>query len=648
MLGFFRRIIHSRVGIVVGLLLLGAIALSFAAGDIKNLMQGGIVSGSDKAATVGGSTLATTEVESRIQRVFENNRRENPTLTIGQFLNAGALGGVLDQLIDGLALKEFARDNGMRVSKKLVDAEIAGIPAFQDATGKFSQNQYRQLLAQQGISEAALRDDISGQILQRQILDPAGAGARTPQGMTLPYASMLLEKRAGTIAILPSLAFLPSAKPDEATLKRYYASNGDRFTLPEQRRVRYALFDASRFAAQTAPTDAEIAQYYKANAARYAASEKRGAHQLILPTQAAAKDIAAKVGPALTLEKAAAQAGLSVSRIAPADRAAIASQTSDAAASQIFGAARGAIVGPIKTGLGWALYSVSDIQATPARSLESARAEIAKTITETKTKQALSDFSNKIDGQIGDGATFDEVVKANGLTAAETPVLTEQGRSVTDPKAQPDPALAPILKAGFAMDQDDDPQVVQVAPDQRGAVVAVSQVVPAGPPPLAQVRADVERAYLISQGAVKAKAAAEAVRKKVAGGAAIATAVAGVGVQLPPVEKIGAQRSQLGAQNGQVPAPMVALFSMIKGGTRLIPLPEGQGYAVLHLEEIQPGDAGKNAQLLSATADGLRNVLSNEYSRQFLAAIRGDVGVKRNDAALARINSDLRKGGAAQ
>ncbi|HEX7854067.1 MAG TPA: SurA N-terminal domain-containing protein [Sphingobium sp.] len=647
MLGFFRRIIHSKFGVLIGLVLLGVIALSFAAGDIKNLMQGNIGGGGSKVATVGDASIGNDLLENRIKRVLDNNRRENPALSMGQFLDAGALTGVLDQLIDGLALTEFARKNDMRISKKLVDAEIAAIPAFQDATGKFSQSQYQQLLAQQHIPEADLREDITGQIVQRMLLGPAGAGARTPQGMVLPYSSMLLEKRAGTIAVLPALAFLPSTKPDDATLTRYYAAQGERFALPEQRRVRYALIDSSRFAAQSAPNEAEIAQYFKANAPQYAASEKRAVHQLILPTQNAAKDIASKISPALTLEKAATQAGLSATQLAPMTRQALAAQTSDAAAGQIFTATRGALVGPVKTGLGWALYSVSDIQSIGAKSIDSARPEIVKTLTETKTRQALADFSSKIDGQIGNGATFDEVVKSNGLTAAETPALTAQGRNVAQPQAQPDPALAPILTAGFGMEQDDDPQVVAV-PDQKAALVALAQVIPAGPPALAQVRADVERAYLLSQGAVKAKAAADALRKKVSGGTAIAAAVAGVGVALPPVERLGAQRSQLGSQNGQVPAPLIALFSMTKGSTRILTLPNDQGYAVLHLDDIQAGDAGKNQQLLGATAQGLRSVLSDEYGRQFVAAIRVDVGVKRNDAALARVNAELRKGGAAQ
>jgi peptidyl-prolyl cis-trans isomerase D len=647
MLGFFRRIIHSRVGVVVGLLLLGVIALSFAAGDIKNLMQGGWGQGGSEVATVGGTPLPADELESRLRRVLDTNRRQTPTLTMQQFLAAGALPGVYDELVNLLTVKAFADKYDMRISKKLVDAEIAAIPAFQDATGKFSQAQYQQLLAQQHIPDKDLRDDITGQIAQRQLLGPVGAGARTPQGMALPYGSMLLEKRAGTVAILPSGAFVPAARPDEATLKRFYADNGTRFAFPEQRRIRYAMVDATRFAAQSAPSEAEIQQYYKANAAQYAASEKRSVQQLIVPTQKAAQDLIAKIGASLTLEKAATQAGLSALKIGPFARPEMAQQTSTDAAQQIFGAPRGTTVGPVKTELGWALYSVADIQTAAARSIDSARADIVKALSDTKTKKALADFSEKLDEQIADGSTFDEVVKSNGLTASESPALTADGRDLTQPQAQPNASLAPIVQAAFGMEQGDDPQVVAV-PDGKAALVTLGQVLRAGPPPLAQVHDVVERAWLLSQGATKAKAAAETVRKAVAGGSTLAAAIAGTGVKLPAPEKIGAQRAQLNQKDGQIPAPLVALFSMTKGSTRVLALPNDQGYAVLHLDEIQPGDAGKNVQILTATAQGLRGVLSQEYSGQFLRALRADVGVKRNDAALARVAADLMKGSSDQ
>jgi len=98
----------------------------------------------------------------------------------------------------------------------------------------------------------------------------------------------------------------------------------------------------------------------------------------------------------------------------------------------------------------------------------------------------------------------------------------------------------------------------------------------------------------------------------------------------------------------QIPPPLVALFSMAKGSVRVLTLPNDQGFAVLHLDQIEPGDAGKNQQILAATEQGLRGVLSREYNDAFLQAIRADVGVKRNDAAIARVAANLMKGSGEQ
>jgi peptidyl-prolyl cis-trans isomerase D len=109
------------------------------------------------------------------------------------------------------------------------------------------------------------------------------------------------------------------------------------------------------------------------------------------------------------------------------------------------------------------------------------------------------------------------------------------------------------------------------------------------------------------------------------------------------VSEVSAQRADISQGGKQVPAHMVALFSMKKGKTQLITLQGDQGYLILHLDEIIPGDAANNPQLPAATGSGLSNVLGDEYGRQFLRAIQTDVGVERNAAAIARIESEMRK-----
>jgi peptidyl-prolyl cis-trans isomerase D len=644
MMGSFRRMLGSRVGAALALAFVALVGFAFAAGDISQQSSGNLFGQSaGTAATVGDSTITTAELQDRVQRVLQMNQREQPDLTLDRLVAEGGVREVLDQLVGGLSLTEFGKAHGMVPGKALVDAEIAQVPAFQDATGKFNQAQFRQVLQNERISEAALRADIMRQIMQRHLLQPAGAAAKAPDAMVQRYATMLLEQRKGTIAAIPSTAFLPEKRPDDAVLAKYYASVGQRFTLPEQRRMRYALVDLSHFADSARPSEAEIAQYYQANASRYTATETRSVQQLILISEGAAKSMAASLGTKGSLENAAKSAGLETKAIGPLSKSGMAAATSEAAANAIFAAAPGALAGPVKTGLGWALFKVSAVKTAPARSLDSVRGEIVAELSQTKAKQALSEFANKLDGAIGDGATFDDVVKSNGLTIVESPALTAEGRDLAAPAEQPDPALVPVAKAGFVMEQGDDPQVIQVIPDQRIALVTIAEVIPAGPPPLAQVRPLVERAYLLAEGAAQARKLAETLRAKIDQGQPIGQAVAGAGTALPAVSEVSAQRADISQAGKQVPAHMVALFSMKKGKTQLITLQGDQGYLILHLDEIIPGNAANNPQLLAATSSGLSNVLGDEYGRQFLRAIETDVGVERNAAAIARIESEMRK-----
>jgi peptidyl-prolyl cis-trans isomerase D len=644
MMGSFRRMLGSRVGAALALAFVALVGFAFAAGDISQQSSGNLFGQSaGTAATVGDSTITTAELQDRVQRVLQMNQREQPDLTLDRLVAEGGVREVLDQLVGGLSLTEFGKAHGMVPGKALVDAEIAQVPAFQDATGKFNQAQFRQVLQNERISEAALRADIMRQIMQRHLLQPAGAAAKAPDAMVQRYATMLLEQRKGTIAAIPSTAFLPENRPDDAVLAKYYASVGQRFTLPEQRRMRYALVDLSHFADSARPSEAEIAQYYQANASRYAATETRSVQQLILISEGAAKSMAASLGTKGSLENAAKSAGLETKAIGPLSKSGMAAATSEAAANAIFTAAPGALAGPVKTGLGWALFKVSAVKTAPARTLDSVRGEIVAELSQTKARQALSELANKLDGAIGDGATFDDVVKSNGLTIVESPALTAEGRDLAAPVEQPDPALVPVAKAGFVMEQGDDPQVIQVIPDQRIALVTIAEVIPAGPPPLAQVRPLVERAYLLAEGAAQARKLAETLRAKIDQGQPIGQTVAGAGTALPAVSEVSAQRADISQAGKQVPAHMVALFSMKKGKTQLITLQGDQGYLILHLDEIIPGDAANNPQLLAATSSGLSNVLGDEYGRQFLRAIETDVGVERNAAAIARIESEMRK-----
>ena len=87
MLTFFRRIINSKAGIVVTFIVLGIVAIAFAAGDITGLGGGTSALSGGSVATVGGQKVAAAELRSRVQTELQAARQQQPTATMEQLLD---------------------------------------------------------------------------------------------------------------------------------------------------------------------------------------------------------------------------------------------------------------------------------------------------------------------------------------------------------------------------------------------------------------------------------------------------------------------------------------------------------------------------------------------------------------------------------
>lgn len=641
MLSVFRRFIKSKYGAIGALLFLGVVAFAFVAGDISSGKFGGTAGGGDTVAEVGGARLSSAEFQDRVQRVFENARKANPDMQIGDFLAQGGARQVMDQMVAALTLKQYARDQGVHISKRLVDAQIAQIPAFQDAAGNFSQDLFRQLLVRERITEQALRDDIAREILAKQMLGPVGVGVKLADSQVLPYASLLLEARQGTIAAIPAMAFIDGKDPTDAQLADFYRRNAPRFTIPEQRKIRYAVIDAERFAQAAQPAEADIAAYYNQNKARYAAKESRSIEQLVLPNEVAAKTVADQVKGGKSLSAAAQGAGLAVATFADQSREALTTATSAPVATAAFAAKQGEPVGPVRGPLGWVVLRVTAIKATPARSLDAVRGDIVDTLRLQKQKQLLADFTGKIADQIADGGTFEEVARDNGLKLETTPALLVTGKQVENPAYAASPDIRPLLGPIFAMSTDDDAQLIPIVADKRYALAAPGDIIAAAPPPLAKVKPLVVAQYKLDRGNEKAGVLAEQIRQKVAKGAKLADAIAAAGVPLPAPQTVGGRRADIMRGDKRPPAEVAILFAMAPNTVKTLPIGQDRGTFIVQLNAIKRGDAGDQPALVGQVRDQLGEVVGQEYGQQFERAIEKQLGVTRRASALADVERAL-------
>ncbi|AGH48274.1 hypothetical protein G432_02735 [Sphingomonas sp. MM-1] len=636
MISFFRRALTSWPALALFALVL----IAFAVTSIDPSWINGRSSGGTQIATIGGRKLSANEARQRTDLALKQAQRENPELSMAAFTAQGGVDQVIDQLISFTALEAWGRKQGISASDRLIDGEIASTPAFFGLTGRFDRGAMQAALAQAKISERQLRADIAGQLIRNQLLSPIDSGIRMPEGLILPNASLLLEQRSGLIGIVPSAAIPAGPAPTPAEIEAFYKANIGRFTVPERRVIRYALFGENDVAAPAAPTDAEIDAFYKANAATYGASETRSIAQVILPDQKAAADLVARVKAGTAIADAARQAGGEAITTDIA-RAKLAENASAAVADAVFAAAQGGVVGPIKADLGWYVVKVDAVNAKAERPLAAVRGEIAESLARQKRDEALSTMVGAIEDAIADGASFDDLAKERKLAIVTTPALLSDGRAPDQPEWKAPPELPLLLRSANQMGTDDDPVVETIGAGQRYALVAVSQVVPAAPAPLDKVRDEVVAAVRADRTAKQARAIADAILAKAKAGTPLADAIAQAPIKLPAPAKAGARQIELLRNDRPAPPPLKLMFGMKKGEIRLIAAPNDAGWFLVQLGEIVPGDARNEPALVNSLRDQFRRIASEEYARQFIAAASRDVGVKRNDQAIATLKAEL-------
>ncbi|HXG81037.1 MAG TPA: peptidyl-prolyl cis-trans isomerase [Sphingomicrobium sp.] len=634
MLSAFRRLSKSTIGTIIMVLFLLAILASFALADISGIRQGPIGTGRAALVEVGDEAVTEQELDSTMRQALRQMQQQNPEATYANLV--AEFDNILQSLVDEEALLAFAADHGFMLSKRLVDAAIANLPQTRGLDGRFSEQAYQGFLQQQQLTDADVRRLLSVALTQRLVLAPVAVDAKLPLGIARPYASMLLEQREGELAVIPTDAFRGGLNPSDGDLQSFYAQNRQRYVVPEQRVLRFARFGPEAVA-NIVPTDAEIAAYYKANQATYAGSETRVISQAVVQDKRQADGIAARARSGASFAAAAAPAGFAAAdvNLGAQTRTQFAGAANDAVANAAFAAAKGAVIGPIRSDLGWHVVKIEDVRGASGRTLAQARDEIAALLTTNKRKEALTDLVTRVEDQIADGASFAEAVAAARLPVTTTPAITANGRSRSDAAYSTPAELQPVLKAGFAMATDDDPEIVTLPGEAGYALVAVDRIQEAAPAPLAEIKDQVREDWIRRKANDRARAVAADIAAKVARGVAMAKAVSEAGVSLPPVEPINARRLQIAQAPPEAMAPLRLMFSLAQGKSRMGGDPRGRGYFVIKTNKIVAHDATTNPLLVAQTQAQFQRALAEELGQQVVNAMKADQGVERDEEAIA-------------
>ncbi len=574
-------------------------------------------------AKVAGQSITQSDLDTAQREQLDRMRRTyGANVDAAMFDTPEARAQTLDGLISQRVLVWQAQKESLSASVRQLQDTIGGIPAFQD-NGHFSEDRYRALLAQQGMTPDLFERRLQQDLAIQQISGAIENSVTVPRTVVDRFATLVGQKRQVRPALYRPADFTGKVQLAADAVQKEYDAHPDQYMTAESAKVEYAVLSADAMGKQVTVSPADSRAFYDQNQTRYQVPEQRRASHILV---AVAKD-ASDADKAKA--KAKAEDILKKVRANPADFAKLAKQYSDDPGSAANGGdldylGRGATVPPFEAALfalkdheisdlvlsdfGWHIIELTGVKPAQVKPYESVKgeidAEIGKQLAQKKYQDAAEAFANGVYEQADALAPTAQKFGIPVTTADNVP------RNPA-PNADPNGPLSntKLLTALFSADSIKNRHNTEAVETQPGTLVAarILDYKPAARRPLAEV-ADSIRARLVNAEAVKlAEAAGRDALVRLQKGDAAGTVKFGASVTVSRVER------------SDVPAE--AVTEIFRTNAAKLPayagvaLPTGE-YAVYAIDGVTTtpdADPTRRAQLVQSIAKQLGTIELDAY-----------------------------------
>jgi peptidyl-prolyl cis-trans isomerase D len=225
-------------------------------------------------ATVNGEEIPAE----RFQRTQANliaryERMMRQSMTPDMIERFGLPRQVMNELVNEAVITQAGAREGIRVSDDELRSNIQDIPEFQE-NGRFSRDRYLQLLRQVRMDPGSFEADVRRDLTRRKIEDLVKGGVKVSDAEvreTYEARSQRVRAAWASIDAQPLMAKITVADSD---VEPYLKSHQAQFTRPERRRIQYVVATAEPRPQDVSDVDAE--KYYTEHAAEF--EEKRQVH----------------------------------------------------------------------------------------------------------------------------------------------------------------------------------------------------------------------------------------------------------------------------------------------------------------------------------------------------------------------------------
>ncbi|MEM7091099.1 MAG: SurA N-terminal domain-containing protein [Pseudomonadota bacterium] len=441
-------------------------------------------------AQVGDESVSVDAYVRELQR--EIRAVEAQTGEPLQMAQARALG--LEQLALSRLTALAALDNevnqlGLSIGDENLQAEIVSIPAFQGVNGTFDREAYRFQLDQIGMTDSEFEADLRKESARTIVQGAVVSGVQMPDILTDALTEYIGARRSFTVATLgPDALSTPVGEPTEDQVQTFYDENTEQFTLPRTKQLTYALLSPDMIV-DTIDVDQEaLRDLYDQRLSEYQQPERRLVERLNFPDEQAANDAKAQLEVGgTTFEQLVRDRELELSDIDLGD---ITRDDLGDAADAVFDADLDAVVGPLPSVFGPALFRINGSLAASNVPFEDAEPTLRAELAANRARRAIEAQSEDINDMLAGGATLEELANETDMQLGQIDWTRQSDDDVA--------AYEGFRSAAEAVRAGDFPEIDFL---EDGSIFALrlNDVLPPRPEPLDSARDRVAAAWVLTE-----------------------------------------------------------------------------------------------------------------------------------------------------
>lgn len=636
--------------------ILSAILLVFCGAMVITLIPGGLGTsiglggpGQGVVATVDGVPVASLEVQHEARQMLkEQFPRGGPqaSMLLPYFASQAAQNLINQQivLVEAERLGLHATDEELR--DELQHGRYG--PTFFPGGNFVGQEAYEARLQQADLTVAQFEEGVKQQILLDKLRNLIAGSASVTEAEVRKEFEKRNTKIKFDYAVLHKDDVLKTIHPSEAELKAFYERNKASYiaSIPEKRKIKYALLDMAKVQAQTPITHQDLQAYYNQHRDEFRVEEQVNVRHILLKTPLPGPDGKADPKGVEEARKKAEdllkqlKAGAKFEELATKHSEDTVSAKNGGSLGWIgkgrtvpefekaaFGLPKGGTSDLVQSSYGFHIIHVDDKQDAHLKTLDEVKDQLESIVRNEKAASAADNMARTLLNQARANG-LDQAAAAAGLQIVNTDFITHSD-------ALPGIGNSPeFMEAVFLTREKSPPDEVQLS--QGYAIYEVLAVKPPATPTFEEIRSRVETEFKNERSGALLAQKMQELADRAKAGHDLKKAARELSATL--------KTSDFVLPDGQVPeigsltGPAAVVFTM-KPGEISGPIESGNTVAVLSLLEKQ----APTPQDFDAKKDEIRDSLLQAKQGEIFALFLGNLREQMEKSGKLKINQQEMK-----